>query len=106
MKDIDPIVLVLMHIRKSKGISQESLASLTGVSLRTIQRIESGATDMKLSQYRAVMEGLDLTDMDVSVAVMQNKYSDASDVAAVAKKLPPRVREALVRFLVDLSSNL
>lgn len=99
----DPIVDVIRHFRERKGVTQAALAKRTGMSPRTIQRIEAGETDMKLNQYRRVIDALEISDMDVSLALFTHEFVTAKDVAAVAKRLPFRVRRIVVKFLTELA---
>ena len=46
--------------RNLKGLTQEGLAELSGVSLRTIQRIESGTVSPRLSTKKLIEEVLEL----------------------------------------------
>lgn len=102
----DPIVSVLRHCREAKGMTQKDLAGYTGLSYRTIQRMESGETDMKLGQYRRILDALELSDMDVSVALLSHEFTKADDVASAAKLLPLQVREVLVQFLMSLADAI
>ncbi|HGY0940883.1 TPA: helix-turn-helix domain-containing protein [Vibrio cholerae] len=99
----DPIVSVLRHYREIRGMTQHELSSKTGLSYRTVQRLESGESDMKLGQYRRILRALNLTDMDVSVALLSHEFTKAEDVASAAKLLPIQVREVLVKFLTSLA---
>ncbi|WP_185816817.1 helix-turn-helix domain-containing protein [Hymenobacter metallilatus] len=47
-------------IRKSKGLSQEVLAEQSGVSLRTIQRVEQGETEPRGYTLQALAQALDV----------------------------------------------
>ncbi|MCA8832942.1 helix-turn-helix domain-containing protein [Hymenobacter pini] len=47
-------------IRKSKGLSQEMLAEQSGVSLRTIQRVEQGETEPRGYTLQALAAALDV----------------------------------------------
>ncbi|MDY8136336.1 helix-turn-helix transcriptional regulator [Aquimarina sp. 2201CG5-10] len=47
--------------RKNKGLSQESLAEISNVSLRTIQRIEKGTVNPRPFTLKTIAESLDLT---------------------------------------------
>jgi len=79
------------------------MAELTGISSRTIQRIESGDTDMKFSQYRAYLNALNMSDMDVSVALFSHEFVTEKDVAAMARKFPLRIKQVIIRFLEELA---
>lgn len=106
MGKIDPIVYVLRRYRENVGISQDKMAILTGMSESTIQRIESGRSDMKLSQYRSYLTVLEMSDMDVSVALFSHEFVTEKDVAAMARKFPLRVKKVIVRFLDELADVL
>ncbi|TGE28766.1 helix-turn-helix domain-containing protein [Hymenobacter metallicola] len=51
----------IQSIRKSKGLSQEVLAEQSGVSLRTIQRVEQGETVPRGHTLQALAAALDVT---------------------------------------------
>ncbi|GAA03245.1 helix-turn-helix domain-containing protein [Photobacterium leiognathi] len=106
MNDVDPIVYVLRRYRQQMGISQEVMSERTNISRRTLQRIETGTTDMKLQQYRKYLEVLGMSDMDVSIALFSHEFVTEKDVAAVARNLPFKVKQAIVRFLAELVSAL
>jgi transcriptional regulator with XRE-family HTH domain len=53
--------------RNKKGITQEELAGLMKVSVRTIQRIESGESTPRKYTLKAVAEALDLSFEELSV---------------------------------------
>ncbi|MGL4475133.1 MAG: helix-turn-helix domain-containing protein [Shewanella sp.] len=106
MRKVDPIVFVLRRYRETSGISQEKMSKLTGISARTIQRIESGETDMKMSQYRSYLNSLEMSDMDVSMSLFTHEFVTEKDVAAMARKFPLRVKQVIVRFLDELSEVL
>ena len=103
MSKVDPIVYVLRRYRENKGISQDKMSALTGISVSTIQRIESGRSDMKLSQYRSYLAVLEMSDMDVSIALFSHEFVTEKDVAAMARKFPLRVKQVIVRFLDELA---
>ncbi|WP_182027483.1 helix-turn-helix domain-containing protein [Vibrio rotiferianus] len=106
MSKVDPIVYVLRRYRENKGISQDKMSILTGISVSTIQRIESGRSDMKLSQYRSYLTVLEMSDMDVSIALFSHEFVTEKDVAAMARKFPLQVKRVIVRFLDELSDVL
>ncbi|EOW7174554.1 TPA: helix-turn-helix transcriptional regulator [Vibrio parahaemolyticus] len=106
MAKIDPIVPVLTKFRNTMGLTQQQLADESGLSLRTIQRLEAGETDMKLGQYRRIIEALGISDMDVSVALFRHEFATGKDVAALAQSLPLDIRQVIVRFLVDLADKI
>ncbi|MFC7670020.1 helix-turn-helix domain-containing protein [Hymenobacter humi] len=50
----------ILALRKSKGYSQELLAEQSGVSLRTIQRVEQGETVPRGHTMQALATALDV----------------------------------------------
>ena len=102
MNKIDPVVYVLRKYREKGNFSQREIAQFTGISERTIQRIESGDTDMKFSQYRCYLRALNITDMDVSMAMLSHEFITEDDIAAVARRLPLSIRKAILYFLDEL----
>lgn len=50
----------LANIRRQKGISQEQLAALSGVSARTIQRIEKGAVEAHGTTLKLLADALEV----------------------------------------------
>ena len=56
--DKTAIAKKIIHYRKLKGITQESLAEITGLNVRTIQRIESGEVDPRLYTLKSIADAL------------------------------------------------
>ncbi len=56
--DKTSIAKKIIHFRKLKGITQETLAEITGLNVRTIQRIESGEVDPRLYTLKSIAEAL------------------------------------------------
>ncbi|MEL7006743.1 MAG: helix-turn-helix domain-containing protein, partial [Bacteroidota bacterium] len=56
--------LRLIELRKSKGLTQEELAERCNISVRTIQRIESGAVQPRANTVKIISQnlGVDLLD--------------------------------------------
>ena len=54
----------IKELRVLKGLTQEELADLTGLSVRTIQRIESGDVDPRTYTLTALAEALEV-DLEV-----------------------------------------
>ncbi|MEF1341329.1 helix-turn-helix transcriptional regulator [Vibrio rotiferianus] len=104
---IDPIVEVLIQRRKEQGVSREKMAQAAGMSLKTYQRIERGESDMKLSQYSAILRALQLTDLDVALDIRDIEHVVAEDVLTAARLLSPDAQTLLTKliFLVHKNSN-
>ncbi len=55
----------IKRIRERKGFSQQELADLSGVSIRTIQRIEAGTNDPQGFTLRSICDSLGLPPEDL-----------------------------------------
>jgi uncharacterized Tic20 family protein len=55
----------IKELRTKKGFSQEELANETGLSLRTIQRIEGGETEPRGDTLKRLAHALDVTPNDL-----------------------------------------
>ncbi|CAE6943128.1 helix-turn-helix transcriptional regulator [Vibrio alginolyticus] len=96
---IDPIIEALIKRRKEHGLSREQVAQMAGMSVKTYQRIERGESDLKLSQYRAILRSLNLTDLDISLDIRDVEYVTENDLATIARVLSPEAQALLVRLL-------
>lgn len=67
----------IVSLRKSKGFSQELLAEQSGVSLRTIQRVEQGETVPRGHTVQALA-----TALEVPLEVLLTEPAPAAEVAA------------------------
>jgi uncharacterized Tic20 family protein len=56
--DKTAIAKKIIHCRKLKGITQETLAETTGLNVRTIQRIEAGEVDPRLYTLKSIADAL------------------------------------------------
>lgn len=57
----------LAHYRRSKGLSQQQLADVSGVSARTIQRIESGKVEAHPATLKMLAEALEVETEELTV---------------------------------------
>ncbi|MDH6250345.1 transcriptional regulator with XRE-family HTH domain [Chryseobacterium sp. H1D6B] len=57
----------LAHYRRKKGLSQEQLAAASGVSTRTIQRIESGKVEAHPATLKMLADSLELETEELTV---------------------------------------
>ncbi|GAB3730905.1 hypothetical protein GCM10027594_12940 [Hymenobacter agri] len=71
----------ILSIRKSKGLSQELLAEQSGVSLRTIQRVEQGETVPRGHTMQALA-----TALDVPLDALLAPPAPAAGVAATPRE--------------------
>jgi uncharacterized Tic20 family protein len=58
--DKTSIAKKIIHFRKVKGITQETLAEVTGLNVRTIQRIEAGEVDPRLYTLKSIADALEV----------------------------------------------
>jgi transcriptional regulator with XRE-family HTH domain len=74
--------MILKKLREGKHLSQEQLATMSGLSVRTIQRIESGS--------RSSVESLKslAAALDTSVATLEQEIGVIDKTSAQWKRLP------------------
>lgn len=63
----------IKELREAKGLSQEELSEKTGVSLRTIQRIESGESVPRGSTLRQITSSLEVAPDYFSTMPLEEK---------------------------------
>lgn len=102
MRNTSRIVAVLRRFRELAGLTQEQMAKKTGISVSTLQRIETGMVEMKLSQLEQYMKVLGITLIDVELATQKGDYILERDIAAAARLLSAKERRALLTFITDL----
>ncbi|HGF5004094.1 TPA: helix-turn-helix domain-containing protein [Vibrio parahaemolyticus] len=96
----DPLIQAIRKRREAAGVTQEEAAAMTGMSLKTYQRIENGLTELKMSHYRILIENLKVTDLDISLDMIGIHSATPWDVAAAARTLPPEIRTTLVTLIM------
>ena len=64
--DAKELGLKIQELRKQKGMTQEDLAEKTGLSVRTIQRIESGEVDPRSYTLNQIAEALEVEITDLT----------------------------------------
>ncbi|MBQ4810037.1 helix-turn-helix domain-containing protein [Pseudoalteromonas luteoviolacea] len=68
--------MVLKQLRLSRGLTQDQLAHMSGLSVRTIQRIESGA-NASLESQKCIAAALEIsTDALFDAEIKIDRYSD------------------------------
>lgn len=73
-------------LRKIKGLSQENLAELAGINLRTLQRIEAGSTIPRGETLRLLSQALEV-DIAVFAAPMAETSTRLREDSGVLKLL-------------------
>ena len=69
----------LIDLRFEKGMTQEDLANLTGISLRTIQRIEQGKVKPRSFSLKKIAEALKIDLKDL----LQTKPGQVTDLSSL-----------------------
>lgn len=73
----------IVDLRTQRGLTQERLAEVSGITVRTVQRLEAG-NDASLDTLARVAKALEVTMADLSAAV------DASDPGGAVAALDAR----------------
>ena len=78
-------------LRTRKGYSQEELAEKTGLSLRTIQRIENGETEPRGDSLQKLSAALDVLPEDIADWALQenNGFLASLNLSALSFLLSP-----------------
>lgn len=106
MRKTSLIVSVLRRFRDLAGLTQKQMSAKTGISLATIKRIERGARSMTIEDYESYLEVLELSHMDVLIAMDTGNYNIEREIASLARKLPEELKEAHLSYLVALTKAL
>ncbi|WP_045409396.1 helix-turn-helix transcriptional regulator [Vibrio jasicida] len=96
------IVTVIKERRKALGLSQAQMANIVGMSEKTYSRMESGKTDLKMTQYHSIIRALKTTHLDIALDMLSIYSPKSEDVAAVARLLPEQARMKLVELIVQI----
>ena len=74
--------LKIQELRKLKGMTQEDLADKTGLSVRTIQRIESGEVDPRSYTLNQIAEalGVEISELITEQENDQHGFSDSDKI--------------------------
>ena len=70
MKEIYSLRLIKLgelvkEVRQSKNYTQQSLAELSDIDIRTIQRIEKGSLNMSLNIFISILDVLELDATEI-----------------------------------------
>lgn len=99
------IIKAITDRRLAAKLTQAQAAKMAGLSVKTYQRIESGASDIKLRNYAALIRGLNITDLDICLDCLGFSKVTPYDVAAAARVLPQEARTALVSLIMIMYRN-
>jgi len=91
----------IIHYRKTKGITQETLSELTGLNVRTIQRIESGEVDPRLYTLKLIADALGVTLEELLPEPSQHERNQLAvlQITPVAFFLFPGIGNILLPFI-------
>src|SRR5688572_12853482 len=76
---------LIKELRLKKGITQEEPAARTDISVRTIQRIESGDVDPRAFTLQSIASAL---EVDYEVLVRTETHSEESNEKETSRWLP------------------
>jgi uncharacterized Tic20 family protein len=99
--DKTAIAKKIVHFRKLRGITQESLAEVTGLNVRTIQRIESGDVDPRLYTLKSIADALDVNLEELLPEPTQHELNQiaALHVTPIAFFFFPIIGNVMVPFI-------
>lgn len=106
MRKTSLIISVLRRFRELAGITQQQMAEKTRISLSTIKRIETGARSMTIDDYAKYLDVLELSHIDVLIAMDTGNYNVEREIASLARKLPEDLKKAHFDYLVALTKAL
>ncbi len=76
----DTLANAIISARKRKGYTQEDLAAITSLTVRTIQRIESGDTFPRAYTLQTLATALDIPFADIQKYGQTNKKEAITDI--------------------------
>src|SRR5688572_10312999 len=99
--DKTAIAKKIIHYRKLKGITQEALSELTGLNVRTIQRIESGEVDPRLYTLKSIADALSVSLEELLPEPTQHELNQIAvlHITPVGFFLFPVVGNVLLPFI-------
>ena len=74
----------LKEIRVKHGYSQEGLAQITGVGLRTIQRIENGSSAPRIQTVQKIAEGLGMDIESINFSIDKHEYKTVKRITVIS----------------------
>jgi uncharacterized Tic20 family protein len=99
--DKTAIAKKIIHFRKLKGITQETLSEVTGLNVRTIQRIESGEVDPRLYTLKSIADALGVNLEELLPEPTQHELNQiaALHVTPIAFFFFPIIGNVMVPFI-------
>lgn len=102
-KELEPVVEFFVPLRLQSKQTQEQIATQTGMTLSTYQRIEQGRRDPKLSEIKRLRQYYDITWLDMAWADLNGRATNDSDLAAAMKHVPIHVRRPILALIKAVS---
>ena len=99
--DKTAIAKKIIHFRKLRGITQEALSEVTGLNVRTIQRIESGEVDPRLYTLKSIADALEVNLEELLPEPTQHELNQiaALHITPIAFFLFPIIGNVVVPFI-------
>ena len=94
---------LLQRYRMDAGLTQSEAALSVGLSLRTLQRIESGEYDVRCSQKDRLIKLYGRSDLEMVLDMMEQRDTSPNDVAAVARLLPADIRREVTELMLAIA---
>lgn len=100
----------IRELRKERGLTQEQVCELAGVSVDAVTRIESGTRTPTLPTLERLARALDvspaqLLDPSIGIGVPPSRSSTSSDrIAALLEGEPPDVQRAIETIVATVLS--
>ncbi|WP_303001956.1 helix-turn-helix domain-containing protein [Dialister invisus] len=95
----------IKEAREAKGLTQEQLAEMVGLSSTHISVIERGVKAPKLETFIEIANALDVTSDSLLLDVLNNSLQiTATELSEQIKRLPPKEQRKIlkaVRVLVE-----
>lgn len=95
----------IKEAREAKGLTQEQLAEIVGLSSTHISVIERGVKAPKLETFIEIANALDVTSDSLLLDVLDNSLQiTATELSEQIKRLPPKEQRKIlkaVRVLVE-----
>lgn len=93
----------IAHLRKKKKLTQEDLVALSNISIRTIQRIESGEVTPRYFTSKQLFDALEYNDtLVVQHSDVEDNPNELSGKNCISQKLKQAQIAAIVYFLASL----
>lgn len=91
----------IVHYRKLKGMTQETLAEMTGLNVRTVQRIEAGEVDPRLYTLKSIADALQVNLEELLPEPTQHELNQLAilHITPVGFFLLPVVGNVLLPFI-------